>query len=84
MINNTTIAVNRDCKMRAAKKLKNKGIPLSVAINMFFNKLANDEIDIDFINKNELRNDFYAKDIPVTDRKTAKLMDEVGQLYSNI
>lgn len=75
----TTIAVNRNLKKLAAKKMDKKGIPLSTAINMFFTKIINNEIDIDFTTKDK---DFFAEEIPVTDKKIAKLMDDAGKLYS--
>jgi len=81
MTDTTTIAVSRNFKKLAAKRLEAKGIPLSTAINMFFKKIINNEIDIDFTSKN---GDLFAEEIPVKNKKIAKLMDDVGELYSNI
>jgi antitoxin component of RelBE/YafQ-DinJ toxin-antitoxin module len=80
MTNTTTIAVNRDFKTSASKKLQAKGVPLSVAVNMFLKKVANDEISIDFMNNNN----FSSEEIEVSNKDIATLMDEVGSNYCNI
>ena len=82
MKTNTTVAVNRNLKLRASKKLKEKGVPLSVATNMFFKKIADNEIDIDFINS-EKHFSINSEEVAVQDKETAELMDNVGNLYSN-
>jgi len=79
MTTTSTIAVNKGFKTKASQKLKKKGIPLSVAVNMFLKKIADDEMCIDFMNNN----DITAQEITVNDKKIAKLMDKVGGLYSN-
>ena len=69
---------NKNLKLRASKKLEEKGVPLSVATNMFFKKIADDEIDIDFIDAKK-HFSINSEEVAVQDKK----MDNLENLYSN-